>query len=173
MTNKIVLEEKKLNILKDILLTNIDTDILVEQWNDMCKSGYSILRFNSIIYSMDELSDMILLELIEDMGANFNYKHKYYAYTTEHKIISFNNPIEYNMFDPITLVHYLIGKSSNIWKNYEDDILNILISNFEDDIKDKSKLYIKNLINMAYIDIYKSNWDNIYKAIKGFIEIQK
>ena len=79
MTNKIILEEKKLNTLKDILLTNIDTDILVEQWNDMCKSGYSILRFNSIIFSMDELSDMILLELIEDMGTNFNYKHKYYA----------------------------------------------------------------------------------------------
>ena len=173
MINKIILEEKKLNILKDILLTNIDTDILVEQWNDMCKSEYSILRFNPIIYSMDELSDMILLELIEDKGTNFNYKHKYYAYTTENKIISFNNPIDYDMFGPITLVHYLIDKSSNIWKNYEDDILNILISHFEDDIKDKGILYIKNLINMAYIDIYKSNWDYVYDAIKKFIKIQK
>lgn len=99
---------------QNILLSNINTKELIDIWNQMCDSNYSVLRIKAHIKYMNTIESMVLSEFLENIDQdNFNFNDKYYAFNKNNKIVSFSELNDFELFDFNTLYNYILSVNNN------------------------------------------------------------
>jgi RNase P/RNase MRP subunit POP5 len=166
-----ILEEQKFTFIKNHLKNRVDEDTLIALWNQMCMSGFSILKFNSVI---KPLSNSIM-ELLKKRcnfvtDEKFNENDKYYSLNSKNQYVSFNHITEFEGFDMDSLVIYVASKRTDVLETYGVKALNLFISNFNEENQKYAYDITCRFIQQGIINIFQNNWDNIYNAIKIFVE---
>lgn len=169
MSKNKILEEQKITFIKDYLKNMVDEDTLIALWNQMCFSGFSILKFNSVIKPLSNAVMALLKERCNFVtDEKFNENDKYYSLNSKNQYVSFNHITEFEGFDMDSLVIYVASKRADVLETYGAKALNLFISNFNEE----NQKYAYNIICKltGIINIFQNNWDNIYNAIKIFVE---
>lgn len=164
-----ILEEQKFTFIKNHLKNRVDEDTLIALWNQMCMSGFSILKFNSVIKPLSNAIMALLKERCNFVtDEKFNENDKYYSLNSKNQYVSFNHITEFEGFDMDSLVIYVASKRTDVLETCGVKALNLFISNFNEE----NQKYAYNIICKltGIINIFQNNWDNIYNAIKIFVE---
>lgn len=170
MSKNKILEEQKITFIKNHLKNRVDEDTLIALWNQMCMSGFSILKFNSIIKPLSN-AIIVLKERCNFVSdEKFNENDKYYSLNSKNQYVSFNHITEFEGFDMDSLVIYVASKRTDVLETYGVKALNLFISNFNEENQKYAYDITCRFIQQRIINIFQNNWDNIYNAIKIFVE---
>lgn len=166
-----ILEEQKFTFIKNHLKNIVDENTLIALWNQMCITGFSILKFNSIIRPLSNSIMELLKERCNFVSdEKFNKNDKYYSLNSKNQYVSFNHITEFEGFDLDSLVIYVATKRTDVLETYGVKALNLFINNFNEENQKCAYDITCKFIQQGIINIFQNNWDNIYNAIKIFVE---